>query len=124
MYQSLIYRVLGRQGAGNQSRSLAPALDSQLVECAADPLVNGVRADTQPGGDFLAVVMEIDQQQDLDLPTKTDNAAVPQQVKSANLNKAPAPQQVVPSQSQVLPQPQASPPIRTQELPEQQGQRK
>jgi hypothetical protein len=81
-----------------------------------------------------------DAQQNLGPPTKTDKAASPEQVKSA---QAPAPQAPVkPSsgksaaknppaqqanysgaQSQILPQPQAATPIQTQELPQQQRQK-
>jgi hypothetical protein len=61
MYQSLICRIVLRQSRRNHPCSLAPAIDAQLIECAADSLVDGVRADSQPRGNFLAAVVKVDE---------------------------------------------------------------
>ena len=67
MYQPLICSGRPRKRRRDQARRLAAPLDAKLVECAADALVDGMGADPQLGGDFLAAVMAIDQQQAFDL---------------------------------------------------------
>jgi hypothetical protein len=62
MYQTLICRVVGRYGGCDKSRSLAPALDAEFFQGTANTLVDCMRTDAKPGGDFLAVVVAIDQQ--------------------------------------------------------------
>ena len=67
MYQSLICRISWRQSRSDHPRGLTPALDAKLFERAADPLVDGVRADSQPRRNFLAAVVKVDQQKSFDL---------------------------------------------------------
>jgi hypothetical protein len=67
MYQTLICLVVGMDGRANQPRRLASPLYAQLFQGAADPLVHGMRADAQPGRDFLAAVMLVDKQEAVDL---------------------------------------------------------
>src|SRR6187551_1906818 len=67
MYQTLICRI-DRQGGDDQPCRFAAPIHPQLVESAANSLVDGVRADPELCGNFLAVVMLVDQQQAFDLP--------------------------------------------------------
>jgi hypothetical protein len=67
MYQTLICRI-DRQGSRDQPSGLAAPFHPQLVECAANPLVHGMRTDAQLCGNLFAVVMLVHQQQTFDLP--------------------------------------------------------
>ena len=67
MYQTLICRIVRRERGCNQSCRLSAPFYAQLVECSANALVDGMGADSQPGCDFLAVVMLVNQQQAFDL---------------------------------------------------------
>jgi hypothetical protein len=67
MYQSLICRISRGQSRGDHPRGLTPALDAELFERAADPLVDRMRADPQPRRNFLAAVVKVDQQKSFDL---------------------------------------------------------
>jgi hypothetical protein len=63
MYQTLIWAAV----LGNDARRLAPALDAEDVERAADALVDGVRRDMKFGRDFLGRKMLVDQPQAIEL---------------------------------------------------------
>jgi hypothetical protein len=67
MYQTLICRILGRDRVRDHARSLAAALDSELLQGTPDTLVNGMRTDSEADGDLLAAVVSVDQQQAFDL---------------------------------------------------------
>jgi hypothetical protein len=67
MYQSLICGIVQWQSRGNHPGRLAATVDAQLFERAADSLVDGMRANAQPGGNFLAAVVKVDKQEDFDL---------------------------------------------------------
>jgi hypothetical protein len=68
MYQTLICRIVGRDGRRNQPCCFSATLDAKLFQGAAYALVDRMWADTQLGRDFLAVVVPVDQQKALDLP--------------------------------------------------------
>jgi hypothetical protein len=67
MYQTLIYGVIGRNLIRYHSRGIASPLYTELVQGAANALIDRMGADPQFGRDFLAAVMAINQQQALDL---------------------------------------------------------
>jgi hypothetical protein len=63
MYQTLIWPAV----AGDDAGRLGPPLDSQDLECAADPLVDGVRRDIELGRDFLGIQVLVDEKQAIEL---------------------------------------------------------
>jgi hypothetical protein len=68
MYQTLICRVVRRNGGRHEARGLTPPLHTKLFERSANPLVDRMGTYAQSGRDFLAVVMPVDQQEAFDLP--------------------------------------------------------
>jgi hypothetical protein len=64
MYQSLIWCP----HLGDQARRLAPALDSEDLECPADPLIDGMRGDSELDRNFLGGQVLVDKQQAIQLP--------------------------------------------------------
>jgi hypothetical protein len=67
MYQTLICRVIHGELIRDHSRGVTSPFDIELFQRSPDPLIDRMGADTQFGGDFLAAVMAINQQQTLDL---------------------------------------------------------
>ena len=67
MYQPLICFVVVGKGSCDQAGGLAAPLDTKLLECPPDALVDGMGTDAQLGGDLLAAVMAIHQQQAFNL---------------------------------------------------------
>ena len=67
MYQTLICRILGRDGVGHQACGLSAAVYSKFFQSPANALIDGVRADAEANRDFLAAVVPVDQKQAFDL---------------------------------------------------------
>jgi hypothetical protein len=63
MYQSLIWPAV----LGDDPRRLRAALDSEDLKRLADALVDGVRRDSELGGDFLGTEMLVDETEAIEL---------------------------------------------------------
>jgi len=77
MYQPLICRIhAGSELGSNHPRRLAALFDPQDMECLTHALVDGVRRNPHPEGDFLGRQMLVDQRQALSLPLAQARYAV------------------------------------------------